>query len=99
MVMRYAMLAALAVASLYAVISVGETSGQRILVDAGQGVENPNAIGFWVLGGIAALTGLSLVRFVIFGIPTMLGGWYRSNKEWLYTLVLGGAICGMFYLM
>ncbi len=73
MVMRYAMLAALAVASLYAALSVGETSGQQLLVDAGHGVENPNEIGFWMLGAIAALTGFSLVRFVIFGIPTMLG--------------------------
>jgi hypothetical protein len=99
MVMRYAMLAALAVASLYAALSIGETSGQQILVDAGHGVENPNEIGFWMLGAIAALTGFSLVRFVIFGIPTMLGGWYQSNKEWLYTLILGGVIWGMFYLI
>jgi hypothetical protein len=99
MFMRYASLLALAAASVYAVFSVGETNGQQLLVDAGQGGANPNAIAFWVLGAIAALTALSLFRFVMFGIPSMLGGWYQQNKEWLYTLVLGGVVCGMFYLM
>ena len=99
MFMRYATLMALAASSLYAVISVGETSGQQILVDAGQGGGNPNAAALWVLGAIAVLTGFSLCRFVVFGIPTMLGSWYHHNKEWLYTLILGGVVCGMFYLM
>ena len=62
---------------------------------------NPNEIGFWLLGAIAVLTGFSLFRFVIFGIPTMLGGWYQSNKKsWLYTLMSGRRdSAGMFYLM
>jgi hypothetical protein len=99
MFMRYTTLVTLAAASLYAVVSVGETSGQQILVDAGQVGGNPNTIAFWMLGAIATLTGLSLCRFVVFGIPTMIGGWYHQNKEWLYTLVLGGVVCGVYYLM
>ncbi len=99
MFMRYATLITLAAASLYAVISVGETNGQQILVDAGQGGGNPNVVAFWVLGAMAVLTGFSLCRFVVFGIPTMLGSWYHQHKEWLYTLLLGGVVCGMFYLM
>jgi hypothetical protein len=97
MLMRYAALMALAAASLCAVVSVGETSGRQILVDAGQSSVNPNVIGFWLLAAIAALTGFSLCRFVVFGIPSMLGGWYQSNKEWLYTLAFGGLVCGMYY--
>jgi hypothetical protein len=99
MFMRYSTLIALAAGSLYALVTISETSGRQILVDAGQGGGDPNAIGFWVLSAIAVLTGLSLCRFVVFGIPAMLGGWYQQNKEWLYTLMLGGVACGMYYLM
>ena len=49
--------------------------------------------------GIAVVTSLSLCRFVVFGIPTLLGGWYTSNKQWLGTLLLGALIWGAFYLM
>jgi hypothetical protein len=98
MFLRYAGLVALAAASLYAVINVSETSG-RMLVDAGATGSNPNAMAFWVLAGIAGISGFSLCRFVLFGIPTMLGSWYHNHKEWLYTLLLGGVICGVFYLM
>jgi len=97
--MRYAILVTLAIASLSAVISASADSGQRFLVDAGQSPAGPQDFFLWMLAGIAIVTCLSLCRFVVFGIPTLLGGWYTSNKQWLYTLMLGALIWGVFYLM
>ena len=53
----------------------------------------------WMLGGVAVLITLSLMRFVVFGLPSMMDGWFQQNKSWLYTLVIGGLIYGVFYLM
>jgi hypothetical protein len=98
-IMRYAILIALAIGSLCAMISAGADNGQRFLVDAGQSAASPQDFYLWVLAGIAVLTTLSLGRFVVFGIPTLLGDWYTSNKQWLYTLLLGALMWGVFYLM
>jgi hypothetical protein len=99
-IIRYAILVTLAIASLCAMISASADSGQRFLVDAGQGGAAASQDFFlWMLAGIAIVTSLSLCRFVVFGIPTLLGGWYASNKQWLGTLLLGALIWGVFYLM
>jgi len=98
-IMRYAILITLAIASLYAMVSVGADNGQRFLVDAGQGAATPQNFFLWVLAGIAVLTTLSLCRFVVFGIPTLLGDWYANNKQWLGTLLLLALMSGAFYLM
>jgi len=98
-IMRYAILVTLTVASLSAVITASADSGQRFLVDAGQGTAGPQDLFLWMLAGIALVTSLSLCRFVVFGIPTLLGGWFTSNKQWLYTALLGAMIWGAYYLM
>jgi hypothetical protein len=98
-IMRYAILITLAIASLCAMVSAGADTGQRFLVDAGQGVATPQNFFLWVLAGIAVLTTLSLCRFVVFGIPTLLGDWYANNKQWLSTLLLLALMSGAFYLM
>jgi hypothetical protein len=98
-IMRYAILLTITVASLCALISVSADSGERILVDAGQGGADPKDLFLWMLAGIALVTSLSLCRFVVFGIPLMLGGWYANNKQWLCILLLGGLIWGVLHLM
>jgi hypothetical protein len=98
-IMRYAILITLAIASLCAMVSAGADNGQRFLVDAGQGAASPQNFFLWVLAGIAVLTTLSLCRFVVFGIPTLLGDWYANNKQWLGTLLLLALMSGAFYLM
>src|SRR5262245_41056367 len=97
--MRYGVPVMLTVASLSALMSASADSGQRYLVDAGQGAGAPRDFFLWMLTGIALITSVSLGRFVMFGIPAMLGGWYASNRQWLYTLLLGAIICGVYYLM
>ena len=98
-IMRYAILVTLAIASLCAVLSASADSGQRFLVDAGQGAAASQDFFLCVLAGIAVVTSLSLCRFVVFGIPTLLGGWYASNKQWLGTLLILVLMWGAFYLM
>ena len=98
-IMRYAILVTLTVASLCVLMSVSAESGESFLVDAGHGVAAPQDFYLWMLAGIALITSVSLYRFVAFGIPTLLAGWYASNKQWLYTLLLAGAIWGVFYWM
>ena len=98
-IMRYAILVTLTVASLCTVIEASADSGQSFLVDAGQGGAAPQDFYLWMLAGIALITSVSLYRFVAFGIPTLLAGWYASNKQWLYTLLFAAMISGMYYLM
>ena len=99
-IMRYAILIALAIGSLCAMVTAGADNGQRFLVDAGQsGAVASQEVFLWLLGGIAVVTSLSLCRFVVFGIPTLLGGWYTSNKQWLGTLLILILMWGAFYLM
>jgi hypothetical protein len=98
-VMRYAILMTLTAASLCALLSASADTGQRFLVDAGQSGADPQDLFLWMLGGIALVTSLSLCRFVVFGIPTMLGGWYSSNKQWLRFMLLAGLIWGVYHLM
>lgn len=98
-VMRYAILVTLMVAALSALISASADSGQSLLVHTGQGGADARALTFWVLGGIALITSLSLCRFVLFGIPSMFGSWYQTNRQWLGIILLGVLIWGVFYLI
>ena len=98
MVMRYAMLAAIGAASVWAVITASANNGQYLLVDAGQGGDQSD-VAFWLLASIATLITLSLCRFVIFGLPSMFGGWDLEHKQWIYMLACGGLLYVVFYLM
>ena len=99
MVIRYGFLLAVAAAAVWAVINLGTSNAAMDLVDAGQSGGAPANPSFWVLGAIATLMTLSLCHFVIFGLPSMVDDWYRDNKSWFYTILLGGAAYGYFYLM
>ena len=98
-IMRYAILVTITVASLCGVMDASAGSGHRFLVDAGQSATAPQDFYLWMLAGIALLTSVSLYRFVAFGIPTLVAGWYASNKQWLYTLLFAAMIWGVFYWM
>jgi hypothetical protein len=105
MLFRYAMLMALAASAVWGALNLGASNAQMFLVDAGQaGLSGesasllPNAM-FWALAAVATLITLSLFRFVFFGLPSMIDGWYRDHRSWIYTLIIGGLIYGAFYLM
>jgi hypothetical protein len=96
MVTRYAFLVALAVSSVWAVITMSASRGQMLLVDVGESGTN---VSFWLLAAVAILITLSLCRFVIFGLPAMVDEWYGDKKSWIYIIIAGGALYGVFYLM
>ncbi|MCJ7597756.1 MAG: hypothetical protein MUO41_03825 [Methyloceanibacter sp.] len=99
--MRYFFLVMLASAALYALLRMGASSTQFVLVDAGDStgsIASPD-FSFWLLTSIAGLTIISLCRFVVFGIPSMIGVWYESQKEWIYTLAFAAMALGAYYLM
>jgi hypothetical protein len=103
MVVRYAILVALAAASVRALFDVGASQAPMLLVDAGYTAAAPAAttsdVAFWLLAAIATLITLSLGRFVFFGLPSMVDGWYQEHKNWIYTLIGGGLLYAVFYLM
>ncbi|HEY6669999.1 MAG TPA: hypothetical protein VI075_03575 [Methyloceanibacter sp.] len=100
MVIRYAMLVALAAASVWALFDVSAARAPMLLVDAGYTAAAPTgAQTFWLLASIAILITLSLFRFVLFGLPSMVDGWFQEHKSWIYTLIGGGALYAVFYLM
>jgi hypothetical protein len=99
MLMRYAMLVGVAAVAVWGAVNLSTTNAGVFLVDAGQtGSVGQGNTSLWMLGAVAALITLSLLRFVIFGLPSMMDGWFQQNKSWIYTLVIGGVIYGVFYL-
>jgi hypothetical protein len=103
MVVRYAIMVGLAAASVRALFDVSATQAPMLLVDAGHTaaapVGAPSDIAFWLLAAIATLITLSLGRFVFFGLPSMVDGWYQEHKNWVYALIGGGLLYAVFYVM
>jgi hypothetical protein len=97
MLMRYVMLVGVAAITVWGALNLGTTNANMVLVDAGQG-GSANA-SLWILGLIAAFITISLCRFVIFGLPSMMDDWYRDNKSWMFVAGAGAVIYGMFYLI
>jgi hypothetical protein len=87
-----------AAAAVWGAVNLGTSNAGVFLVDAGQGAPAPN-LTLWVLGLIATFIALSLCRFVIFGLPSMVDDWYRDNRSWLFMAGAGGLIYAVFYLM
>lgn len=98
MLMRYAMLVVAAATAVWGAVNLGTSNANMMLVDAGQGAPHAN-LSLWVLGLVAAFITLSLGRFVIFGLPSMMDDWYRDNKSWLVLVGGGALIYGVFYLI
>jgi hypothetical protein len=100
MLMRYAMLVGVAAASVWGAVNLGTSNADVFLVDAGHtGSVGQSSLSLWVLGAVAALITLSLLRFLVFGLPSMMDGWFQQNKSWIYTLVVGSLIYGAYYFM
>ena len=103
MVVRYAIMVALAAASVRALFDVSATQAPMLLVDTGHTAAAPAGapadIAFWLLAAIATLITLSLGRFVFFGLPSMVDGWYQEHKNWVYALIGGGLLYAVFYVM
>ena len=96
LVLRYIFLVALGVASIIAFISATAGTGQMLLASTGHRIDNPDALGFWILFAMAAFSLLSMFRFVWLGIPAMVRGWFSDHKDKFVTLLLGGIVCIIF---
>jgi hypothetical protein len=98
MLVRYAMLVALAASSIWGLIVVSKMSGtEMLLTNVGQS-GTPVNVSFWLLASVAMLITLSLFRFVVFGLPALVDACFQDTRTWSYLLVLGGLIYGVFYL-
>jgi hypothetical protein len=97
-VLRYALLLTLLVVSVLAFIGATTVTGERVLVDAGASTGAPGGAGFWVLIAIGVGIAVSLGRRVYSEIPEALGDLWHDNKERLFTLLLGAAVCALFVL-
>ncbi|HMK41317.1 MAG TPA: hypothetical protein VK451_07130 [Methyloceanibacter sp.] len=98
MLIRYALLVALAASSVWCLIVVSKSSGsEMLLADAGQS-GTPVNVSFWLLASVATLITLSLFRFLVFGLPALVDACFKDTRTWSYLLVLGGLIYGVFYL-
>jgi hypothetical protein len=98
MLIRYALLVALAASSVWCLILVSKSSGsEMLLADAGQS-GTPVNVSFWLLASVAMLITLSLFRFLVFGLPALVHACFKDTRTWSYLLVLGGLIYGVFYL-
>ena len=98
-VLRYAFLLALGAASIFAFISATAVTGQMLIVGSGHSIQNPQDLGIWVMAGMAALSAVSLVRFVFSGIPAMARRWYGDNRDKLFALVIVVVIGAVFLVV
>ena len=96
MVVRYAIMVALAAASVRALFDVSATQAPMLLVDAGHTAAAPvgasSDIAFWLLAAIATLITLSLGRFVFFDLPSMVGEEISVVGAFTWVSKTGGAI-------
>jgi hypothetical protein len=92
MVMRYAALAALGAASIWALLTVGASNGQWLVADAEQ-VGGEQGLFLMLLAVVAVVMTFSLGRFLVSGRTSMVDSWYAQHKHWIY-VILGG---GLFY--
>ena len=98
MFVRYAMLLAASAVVVWGAVNLGTSNTNAYLVDAGQVGPSAN-VTLWALGAAAGVITLSLCRFVIFGLPSMMGDWCRDNKSWVFTAGAGAVSYGTSYLM
>lgn len=100
MAMRYILLTVLTCAAVWGVIALSTSGAQTYVVDFDHtaSLTTQDNSAFWLLGAVATLITLSLCRFVVFGMPMLVGGWFAGNKTWLYAALAGGAIYGALYL-
>ena len=88
--MRYAILVTLAAASVWALFNVSAHAGAdaagRCRLYRGGTNRRPERHRLLAVGLDRHPDHVSLFRFVLFGLPSMIDGWYEEQKYWIYTL-------------
>lgn len=96
--LRYACLLGLGLASLFAFVSASAVTGQRLAASGGYPVQDPADSAFMVLAVIGVLGLLSIVKFAVRGLPLLLRNWYEQRKGQIGTLMLAGVV-GIVFLV
>lgn len=90
--LRYACLLGLGLASLFYMISAGAVTGQMVLASANAGAASPRDLSLWVLGMVAFGSVFSVFRFIFARVPLKMRDCYRDHKDKLATLVMAGIV-------
>jgi hypothetical protein len=98
-VLRYACLLGLGLASLLAFISAGSITGQLVMAGSHSGMVRPQEMSLWVLGVIVVISLWSVFRFMFGRFPLMLRDWYHNHKEKMATLAMAGVVCFVFVVL
>jgi len=78
--LRYACLLGLGLASVFIFFSATAVTGQRLTASGGYAVQDPVDTGFVVLALIGILGFLSVVKFVVWGFPSMMRDWFEWRR-------------------
>ena len=97
--MRYACLLGLGLASLAVFLSAGAVTGQLMIANTSQDYVHPHDLSFWVLGLVTLASLFSVFRFMFSRMPVMIRDWFQDRREKLATLVMAGAVCLMFVVL
>lgn len=95
-ILRYACLLGLGLASIFMFVSATAVTGQRLAATGGYAIQNPSDSSFMVLALIGALGILSVVNFVLRKFPSLMRNWYDRNKGSLATMMMVGVLCVVF---
>jgi hypothetical protein len=94
--LRYACLIGVGLASIFAFVSATAVTGQRLAATGGYAVQNPTDSEFMVLALIGALGFLSVANFVLRGFPSLIRNWYERRKGSIAALMMAGVVCIVF---
>lgn len=95
-VLRYAFLLGLGIASVFMFVSATAVTGQRLAATSGYAIQNPADSSFLVLALIGILGFVSVINFVLRRFPSLIRDWYERRRGQLATMMMVGVICLVF---
>lgn len=94
--LRYAFLLGLGLASVFTFVSATAVTGQRLAATSGHAIQNPADSSFLVLALIGVLGFLSVINFALRRFPSLVRDWYERRKGQLATMMMAGVVCVVF---
>lgn len=94
--LRYAFLLGLGLASVFTFVSATAVTGQRLAATSGHAIQNPADSSFLVLALIGVLGFLSVINFALRRFPSLVRDWYERRKGQLATMMMAGVVCIVF---
>ena len=97
--LRYAFLLGLGLASIFAFVSATAVTGRRLAASSGFPVQDSADMTFMVLALIGILGLLSVAKFIFSGFPAMMRDWYGRHKGQIAALTMAGVIGAVFLVV